>query len=203
VKTLEQHEEMRTRLLDSTTKAVSKYGLSNLTTRSISAINNINEAYIYRYFLDKDDLVYKAFVRSENIIFEKFSDFFKKDIMTNGKDFKEKLKAFFIDSIEYLIKDEINATMVIRYVYSIYFKGKALQGHRESSEELVKALSLYIKDDADVVFIGHNMLMTILSYTSEILNGSLPNDRKTLEKIFEFSFRCYEPDIDWNKVKKL
>ena len=52
-------DEMRLALLDSTVRIIAKDGLDKATTRSIAQAAQLNEAYIYRFFNDKEDLFKK------------------------------------------------------------------------------------------------------------------------------------------------
>lgn len=51
-------------LLQGAVRAVARNGLENTTTRSIGAEAGIDDAYIYRYFKDKEELICRAFSRS-------------------------------------------------------------------------------------------------------------------------------------------
>lgn len=55
-------EEKRLALLRSTVRSVAKYGMKDVSTRSISGDAGVNDAYIYRYFQDKEDLLKQAYL---------------------------------------------------------------------------------------------------------------------------------------------
>ena len=46
-------DDKRTALLESTVRAVAKYGMKDISTRNISSDAGVNDAYIYRYFATK------------------------------------------------------------------------------------------------------------------------------------------------------
>ena len=78
--------------MDSSIKVEAREGLDKLTTRSIASECDLHDAYIYRYFIDKDDLLKKAFLREDRVLTEK--------IMSNagvfemeGLSFRERLRA--------------------------------------------------------------------------------------------------------------
>lgn len=43
-------------------RAVAKYGMKDVSTRSISEDAGVNDAYIYRFFKDKEDLLAQAYL---------------------------------------------------------------------------------------------------------------------------------------------
>ena len=54
-----EHEQKTAALMDGAVRSVALYGLENASTKTISACCGINEAYIYRYFESKEDLLAK------------------------------------------------------------------------------------------------------------------------------------------------
>ena len=55
-------DDKRTALLESTVRAVAKYGMKDISTRNISSDAGVNDAYIYRYFENKEDLLVQAYL---------------------------------------------------------------------------------------------------------------------------------------------
>ena len=60
------HEQRRAALIEGAVRAVAERGLENTSTNLISRISGLNEAYIYRYFENKEDLLAKAFAESDD-----------------------------------------------------------------------------------------------------------------------------------------
>ena len=56
-----KHYDVQNRLIDQTITAIAEYGLDKTTTKAIVKGTDINEAYIYRYFRDKEDLLSHVF----------------------------------------------------------------------------------------------------------------------------------------------
>ena len=56
-----KHHNVRNRLIDNTIMVIAANGLDKTTTKAIVKGTDINEAYIYSHFSDKEDLLAKVF----------------------------------------------------------------------------------------------------------------------------------------------
>lgn len=56
-----KHYDVQSRLIDRTIIVIAENGLDKTTTKAIVKRTNINEAYIYRYFNDKEELLSHVF----------------------------------------------------------------------------------------------------------------------------------------------
>lgn len=56
-----KHYDVQNRLIDRTITVIAENGLDKTTTKAIVKGTEINEAYIYRYFSDKEDLLSHVF----------------------------------------------------------------------------------------------------------------------------------------------
>lgn len=56
-----KHYDVQSRLIDRTIIVIAENGLDKTTTKAIVKGTDINEAYIYRYFSDKEDLLSHVF----------------------------------------------------------------------------------------------------------------------------------------------
>ena len=67
-----KREEISRSLIDGTIRVIAREGLDKASTKQIGRATSMNEAYIYRYFADKDDLFSKAFdVLDEELLAKK------------------------------------------------------------------------------------------------------------------------------------
>ena len=64
-------QDMRQTLIARTIQVIANEGLDKTTTKAITAGTGINEAYIYRYFSDKEDLLAKAFDKLDEELVDK------------------------------------------------------------------------------------------------------------------------------------
>ncbi len=61
-------------LIDRTIVVIANEGLDKTTTKAIVSGTDINEAYIYRYFKDKEDLLKKSFDTLDNELYNVVTD---------------------------------------------------------------------------------------------------------------------------------
>lgn len=68
-----KHIDVRSTLIDQTIKVVANEGLDKATTKAIVGDTGINEAYIYKFFKDKDDLLVSSFSALDDELYSKCS----------------------------------------------------------------------------------------------------------------------------------
>lgn len=68
------HEKMKAKLREAAVKLVAEGGFSKASTRAIGDECGINDAYIYRYYLSKEDLFAKAFEYDNERLFKVVGD---------------------------------------------------------------------------------------------------------------------------------
>ncbi|MBQ8752023.1 MAG: helix-turn-helix transcriptional regulator, partial [Clostridia bacterium] len=56
-----KHPDPRGTLIQRTVQVIAEQGLDKTTTKAVVRDSGINEAYIYRYFEDKEDLLVQTF----------------------------------------------------------------------------------------------------------------------------------------------
>lgn len=110
------HEMMRNRLIDGMLQTVCEYGLEGLTSKKVSLKSKLNEAYIYRYFFDLEDLKVKAFLKIERDGLCEFAEYIRK---YNGKEkTEENLRALFRELWEKITKESVKNIYFVRFLFS-------------------------------------------------------------------------------------
>jgi len=67
-------EQRKEQLLKAVKTAAAQFGLDGATTRIISEIAGVNDAYIYRYFKDREELLAQAYKMESNELIKKVND---------------------------------------------------------------------------------------------------------------------------------
>ena len=112
--------EMRQKLIDSTIHVVATEGIHRATTKAISTHSSINEAYIYRFFSDKDDMLKEAFTYLDEEMVSAIMRYLP--IMeTVDIEFKERGRLFFQKLWEFLISNKEKCSFFIKYYYSQHY----------------------------------------------------------------------------------
>ena len=168
-------------LINNTIRLIAEGGFEKATTKAITysggSLPNVklNEVYIYRLFGSKDHLYEKAFEELD----KEFIYALKKCLATfkvSQETAKDTLYEIFLQTWQFLLKNEDKCRCYVRYYYSVYFKGCSLDRHNRYFDEIVDCFVPLFKEEADVRSIMHSVLTTLLDFAIRVYNGDLENN---------------------------
>lgn len=165
-----QREKIRTELMDGVIKVVVNNGFDKATTRAItSSVSDIklNDAYIYRYFQDKEDLFQKAFMRADKKFIQTINDNLHY-IEETDVEVKERCRKLWYACWEFLLGDKDEYIFYLRYYYSAYFKEYALKEHMALYEAFMERFEKYVPQAKDVAGMMHTILEFALSELAKV-----------------------------------
>ena len=180
------HNRIRTALMDATVKIVAEDGLEKLTTRSIASECDLHDAYIYRYFIDKDDLLKRTFLREDKLL----NDIILERIRNTNLDelhFREKLELMWMDTWDLFIDNPDKCKFYVRYYYSTNFQD-AIDEYKEGNKELISTFKTFFKTDLDVEMLYHYNIDTLLHMAMRVAIGELENTETVKREIFELIY---------------
>lgn len=185
-------EEMRFTLLDSTVKTIEQLGLDKATTRNISRRANLNEAYIYRIFNDKEDLFKETFAQLDREMVT-FLQNELESVAEEETDLEAKYRPLFFAFWKYLLDNKGKCLCFIRYYFSPYFKKYSLEDHRELLVRPAGMISHDLRAGTDVGMLLDHILTTMLNFASMVINGTLAESDDTAENVFTVAFSSVKP----------
>ena len=112
---------MRDTLIARTVTVIAEQGLDKTTTKAIVTGTGINEAYIYRCFSDKEDLLSKTFDMLDNELLTQSMQHLPVMYMQE-MDFETRSRLYFASVWKFLLGNREKCLAYIRYYYSPYFK---------------------------------------------------------------------------------
>ena len=178
---------IRTALMDSSIKVEAREGLDKFTTRSIASECDLHDAYIYRYFIDKDDLLKKAFLREDRVLTEK--------IMSNagvfemeGLSFRERLRAMWMPAWEHLMENPDVCKFYVRYYYSVHYENDAIEEFKANNLELKRKFASLLPDGTDVEMIFQYNVDTLLHLAMKVTSGEIENTEDMPERVFHLLY---------------
>lgn len=178
---------MKETLLARTITVIASAGLDKTTTKAIVTGTGINEAYIYRNFSDKEDLLSKAFEEVDREIVTKalkhISVMYMRDM-----DYEMRCRHFFFYMWEYLLDNKEKCLTYIRYYYSPYFKKYSAEAHRQRYECLVATFEDAVAPDVDAWILVNHILNIMLDFAIKVFDGELPNDESTSTWVFRLVY---------------
>lgn len=174
---------MRETLIARTVKVIANEGLDKTTTKAITTGTGINEAYIYRYFSDKEDLLSKAFDKLDDELFAKTMQHVEV-MYVQGMEYEMRCRFYFAAVWKFLLENRDDCLAFVRYFYSPYFTKYSAETHKRCFAPLVKKFKDAFIDEADVWMILNHILNVMLDFAVKVHNGQMSSDDDYSEHVF-------------------
>lgn len=186
-----KHYDVQNRLIDRTITVIAEYGLDKTTTKAIVKGTDINEAYIYRYFKDKEDLLSHVFdVLDEELVAKAMQHV---EVMyMHELEYELRCRVFFTEIWKFLLGNKEKCLAFIRYYYSPYFQKYSYETHKQRYVPLVKKFQDAFRDEADTWMILNHVLNVILDFAVKVHNSQMPNEGVYEEHVFRVIYRSIE-----------
>lgn len=182
-----KQDEIRQRLIDGAIRAIAAYGFDKATTKQIGMDTEINEAYIYRCFADKEDMFTKAFDSLDEelitVLMQSVSVMYMEEL-----DYKTRCRLFFKSVWRFLLGDSNRCLAYIRYYYSTYYHKYSTRVHKERFKPLVAKFEDAFREESNIWMILNHILMTMLDFAVKVFEGSVPDDDDTEEHVFRLVY---------------
>ena len=176
-------QEVRTTLIAQTISVIANHGLDKTTTKAIVTGTGINEAYIYRYFAGKEDLMSKAFDALDDELVEKVLEYLPamyEEVLST----EQCCRNYFFPVWEFLLASREKCLAFVRYFYSTYYTKLSADGHHQRFAVVEEKFSAAFIDEADVWMILNHILNIMLGFAVMVHNGQMPEDDDYSEHVF-------------------
>jgi len=182
---------VRERLIDNAIKVIAANGLDKTTTKAIVSGTDINEAYIYSNFSDKEELLARAFDSLDEELVSKLM-LHLPIMFTPGLDKESRSRMLFTSIWTFLMGNREKCIAFIRYYYSPYFIKYSADDHKLRFRPAVEMFSSVFADEADVWMILNYILDVMLSFAVRVHNGHMREEDDYVEHIFRVIYRSVE-----------
>ena len=176
-------EEIRRTLIDGTIHVVAREGLDKATTKQIGLATNINEAYIYRCFEDKEDMLAKAFATLDEELFavlmQHVSYMYMREL-----EYEARCRLFFFSVWKFMLGNRDRCLAYIRYYYSPYFIKYSVEEHKTRYVPLMDKFRDAFLEEANVWMILNHVLNVMLDFSAKVHNGQMPENDNYAEHVF-------------------
>ena len=186
-----KHYDVQSRLIDRTIIVIAENGLDKTTTKAIVKGTDINEAYIYRYFKDKEDLLSHVFDVLDDELVTKAMQHVEVMYMQE-LEYELRCRVFFAAIWKFLLGNKEKCLAHVRYYYSPYFQKYSYETHKQRYAPLVMKFQDAFKDEADTWMILNHVLNVILDFAVKVHNGQMPNEDIYAEHVFRVIYRSIE-----------
>lgn len=178
-----KHYDVQSRLIDRTIIVIAENGLDKTTTKAIVKGTDINEAYIYRYFNDKEDLLSHVFDSLDEELFNKVMQHLPVMYMRE-LEYELRCRVFFEAVWKFLLGSKEKCLAFVRYYYSPYFTKYSAESHKRRYAPVVEKFKDAFKDEADVWMILNHILNVMLDFAVKVHNGQMPKEDNYAEHVF-------------------
>ena len=176
-------QAVRETLVARTIEVIATEGLDKTTTKAIVDGTGINEAYIYRHFSSKDDLLANAFTKLDNELAEKMLQYVEV-MYVQDLDYETRCRAFFVSVWKFLLSDKQRCVTFVRYYYSPYFLKYSMVDHVKRYAPLIKKFEDAFIEEADIWMILNHILNVMLDFAIKVHSGLMPNEDIYAEHVF-------------------
>jgi len=182
---------MREKLIARTITVIATEGLDKTTTKAITTGTGINEAYIYRHFSDKKDLLSKAFDKLDEELVAKVMQHLPVMYMQE-LEYELRCRVFFEAVWKFLLGNKEKCLAFVQYYYSLYFTKYSAESHKRRYIPIVEKFKDAFKDEADVWMILNHILNVMLDFAVKVHNDQMPSEDNYSEHVFLVIYRSVE-----------
>ena len=178
-----KHYDVQSRLIGQTIIVIAENGLDKTTTKAIVKGTDINEAYIYRYFSDKEDLLSHVFDTLDEELVAKVMQHLPVMYMRE-LEYELRCRVFFEAVWKFLLGNKEKCLAFVQYYYSPYFTKYSAESHKRRYIPVVEKFKEAFKDEADVWMILNHILNIMLDFAVKAHNGQMPKEDSYVEHVF-------------------
>jgi AcrR family transcriptional regulator len=185
-------DDKRQALLQSTVRAVAKYGMKDVSIRSISADAGVNDAYIYRYFKDKEDLLVQAYLLE--------NDRFMRHVMrcielvqeqaALQEGIRDRYCIIFHTAWRYLLDTPDVCRFFMYYYHSPNFEKYAQETYKEQLDLLAGKIIRLFDCAEDARHCLYALFVLLNSCSIQVLNGELPDNAETEDRVYRMTYNA-------------
>jgi len=196
-----KHYNARDALINSTISVIANEGLDKTTTKAIVRSTNISEAYIYRFFKDKEDLLSNTFSKLDDELVSKLANALT---IMDKKDLPFEMRCWYCyrDVWHFLLGNREKTLAFIRYYYSPYFKKYSYAEHQLRYQGIISRFAAVFRSEANVWMILNHVLSVMLDFAVKVFNGDVEDNDDTTEHVFRLIYRAVSQYFDETKGQR-
>ena len=191
-------QETRATLISQTISVIANSGLDKTTTKAIVADTGINEAYIYRYFAGKEDLLAKSFDTLDNELVEAALQYLPAMYNTD-RDYEARCRDYFFPMWQFLLDRRERCIAYIRYFYSPYFEKLSADEHYRRFTPVMEKFKEAFVEEAEVWLILDHILNVMFDFAIKVHNGQIPDEDDCSEHVFRVIYASIKQYFKTNR----
>jgi len=181
--------DKRQALLDAVKTAVSKYGVDGASTRKIGETAHVDDSYIYRFFNDREDLLFQAYMMYMTPMMDEAVRLMR-ELTGNklGLHLRDCAGVVFRYVWEKLVSDPELCSFANYYYHSHLFQESAAEYHAKQVDDIVNALSWLFWNEAEAKNCIYALFTLVFDNTHNVVMGRLANTPETEQLVFDLLF---------------
>ena len=187
-----KHHNVRGRLIERTIAVIAENGLDKTTTKAIVKGTDLNEAYIYSHFSDKEDLLAQAFAALDEELVT-VAMLHVPVMYQTELNYELRCRLYFGAMWRFLLGNREKCLAFIRYYYSPYFGKYSAPAHRRRYRPLGEKFADAFGEKTHIWMLLHHILNMMLDFAVKVFSDELPNDDNTAEHVFRLVYHSIMP----------
>ncbi len=187
-----KEDEIRAMLMDSASYVIATEGYYKATTKRIARQAKLNEAYIYRYYESKEDLIRTAFALNDRNLAELIMDLVPK-LEEDGRPWEDRCRALFICAWELMVSVDYDARFYVRYYYSEQYRIYAKAGHDKCYAPVAARLGQFFRPGVDASAVLKFVFEATIAMVFRTVSGDTDYTDEKLEQHFRLVYQAVRP----------
>ena len=189
-----EQQNIKQAFIDSAVRVVARDGMEKATTKAIAAEAKLNEAYIYKCFPSKDELLSEA-LHMEDVNFANFLQKTLPIMHMPGFSWKERAYILWKKIWEFVLRKPADCIFYIRYYYSASCRAHAYDVHLACYKPLIEKAAKTFRPGTNMDMLIHQIFSTMLFFASRVVNGEMENSEETTTWAFEQIYSFVVPNV--------
>lgn len=190
--------EKKEKLIKSVKDAVAKYGLSGISTRNIAEEAGVNDAYIYHFFKDKEELLLEAYMYENGQIFTALLNAVD-DAHNLDIPFAEKAFLSFSKTWRYFLDNSDRLIFCVFYYHSEHFEN-ATEYHNGQLKDLQERIGGYFPSEEICKQTMHALCTMLYDSSYSVISGKENDTEEYARRVFEMEMAMLKSQISYLPV---
>lgn len=193
--------EMQQVFKDAAVRVVARDGLDKVTTKAIAREAKLNEAYIYKCFENKDDLLNEA-LNMEDANFAVLQEELFPVIYDERLSYRERAYVIWKRSWDFILEERDDCIFYIRFYFASIGLNHVYRKHMDAYWPLVERVRPLFKEGTNMEMLCHQVFCTMLLFAARVMDGDLENNEETTQWVFNQIDAFVTPNVRQDYFQK-
>lgn len=173
---------------------VAREGLEKATTKAIAGYAGLNEAYIYKCYSGKDELLNDALhMEDENFVALLHETL--PVMQAPGMPWKSRAFVLWKRSWDFILEEPDDCIFYIKFYFASIGVNSVYRKHLDSYQPLIESVRPSFKPGTNMEMVVHQIFCTMLFFASRVMDGDLENNDETTLWVFEQIYCFIVPHV--------